>query len=132
MHQTSDFCRESGYAFRKAGVRLINGTSAIPHIPGILRDSWQAQSTLSSRLLTRRGQSHGAALRPDNLVNRSEGMQALPATLATHQVLRCRTREASGVSNQQLRLACTDHHSALSLSLQIKNYQGSNQLNLFN
>ena len=84
---------------------------------GILRDPWQIQSTLSSRLLAWRGQDHGAALRPDHFVNRSEGMQGLPATFATHQILRCRTRQASGVSNQQLRLACPDHHSALSLSL---------------
>ena len=37
--------------------------------------------------------------------------------IATHQILRCRTRQASGGSNPQLRLTSSDHHSALSLSL---------------
>jgi hypothetical protein len=92
---------------------LVNFASST----GILRDSWQIQSTLSSRLLSRSGQGHGTALGPDHFVNCSEGMQGLPATFATHQILRCLTRQASGVSNQQLRLICPDHHSALSLSL---------------
>ena len=47
----------------------------------------------------------------------SQSQQGLPTAPAAYQVLRCRTRQASGISSQQLRLTCADHRSALSLSL---------------
>jgi hypothetical protein len=84
---------------------------------GILRHSWQIQSALSSRLLSPRGQVHGTVLRSNHCVDRAEGQQGLPAASATHQVLRCRTRQASGLPDQQLRFACADYRSALSLPL---------------
>ena len=39
------------------------------------------------------------------------------AVPAAYQALRCGARQTSGISNQQLRLTCADHRSALSLSL---------------
>ncbi|RFC38917.1 MAG: hypothetical protein DID90_2727552543, partial [Candidatus Nitrotoga sp. LAW] len=56
-------------------------------------------------------------LRSNHCVGRAEGRQGLPAAPATHQALRCRTRQASGLPDQQLRVACADHRSALSLPL---------------
>ena len=35
LQQTSDICRESGYAYREIGVRSINGASAIAYIPTV-------------------------------------------------------------------------------------------------
>ena len=35
LQQTSDICRESGYAYREIGVRSINRVSAITHIPTV-------------------------------------------------------------------------------------------------
>ena len=80
---------------------------------GVLRYSWQIQSALSAHLLAHRGQVHWASLRSDHCVVRSQGQQGLPATPSTYQVLRCRTRQASGLSDQQLRLARADYRSTL-------------------
>jgi hypothetical protein len=44
-------------------------------------------------------------------------MPRLPSASSTHQFLRCKTRQASSDSDQQLRLACADHRQALSLPL---------------
>src|SRR6476661_1073483 len=35
LHQTSDFCQESAYAYRETGVRSIDGAPAIAHVPSV-------------------------------------------------------------------------------------------------
>ncbi len=84
---------------------------------GVLYHPGQIQFTLSSRGRTPRRQVHGAALRSDHYIDLPEGQQGLPTASAMHQVLRCRTRQASGISDQQLRFACANHRSALPLPL---------------
>ena len=91
--------------------------SNIPTFIHISDGKMQIQSTLSSHLLVRRGQVHWSALRLDYRANRTEGAQGLSATSEAHQVLRCRARQTSGFSNQQLRFASAHHRSALSLPM---------------
>ena len=96
---------------------LLDLRSNIPTFIHISDGKMQIQSTLSSHLLVRRGQVHWSALRLDYRANRTEGAQGLSATSEAHQVLRCRARQTSAFSNQQLRFACANHRSTLSLPL---------------
>src|ERR1017187_620502 len=109
--------RSRQFLHHGSGLHRFRSLVHLASSAGVLRDSWQIQSTLPSRLLALRGQSHGAALRSDHCVDRSKGMQGLPSTPATHQVLRCRTRQASGLSDQQFRFTCSDYRTAISLPL---------------
>ena len=78
----------------------------------------RAKSNLLFRRVYSRSVDKSTGLRCANhCPNSSQGQQGLPAAPTAYQVLRCRTRQASGISSQQLRLTCADHRSALSLSL---------------
>ena len=94
-----------------------SSTSAMAPKEGASRRDARGQSALSAHLLAGRGQVHWTALRSDHCIDGSQGQQGLPATPATHQVLRCRTRQTPGLSNQQFRLASADYRSAISLQM---------------
>ena len=88
------------------------------------RYSWQIQSALSAHLRSRRGQIHWSALRQTIALTTPKAI-GLPATPSTHQVLRCRTRHASDLYNQQLRLARADYRSAFTVATGRSNYSSS-------
>ena len=83
---------------------------------GLLRHSWQIQSTVSPYLFASRGQSHGIALRPNRYPGGTEGQKGLSATPATYQVPRYRKQQRSGLYYQQLRFTGIDHRRALPLA----------------
>lgn len=84
---------------------------------GVLCHSWQIQSAL--RRVYSRAVDKSTGLRCDQaiILTAPRASKDYPQHLAPHQVLRCRTRQESGISNQQFRFACADYHRALSLSL---------------
>ena len=107
------------WQFLHHGSRIYRFLSLVHTAPstGILRYSWQIQSTVSPYVFASRGQGHGIALRSNRYPSGTEGQKGLPTAPAAHQVSRCRTQQRPNLYYQQLRFACTDHRPALPLPL---------------
>ena len=73
----------------------------------------RGKSNLLCRRIYSRPVDKTTGLRCDQTIALTAPKARLPAAPATHQVLRCRTRQASGISNQQLRFASADDRPAL-------------------
>lgn len=88
-------------------------------VPGVFRHVFRSVAVFATdlprnpaRLCTN---LHSHRQRQD--ADRVFSQPGLPAASATHQVLRRRTKQTSGLSDQQLRRVCTDHHPVLPLPL---------------
>ncbi len=113
---TSDSSQLSYFALKKQRKHI--GTRSKKHLFDIAKAlDCQSHLCVARNFPPTSGQVHGTVRRSNHCVGRAEDRQGLPAAPATHQVLRCRTRQASGLPDQQLRFACADHRLALSLPL---------------
>ena len=85
--------------------------SFVQHIPGIcfLRDQSQVQPQVPTGLLTSSRQEYRTHLRSVSATYRLLPIQGLSGKAAPGKILRCRERQNTGVSHQQLQSACHDY-----------------------
>jgi len=108
--------RSSGtWRFLRNGSGISRLPAALPLSPlsGLLRNPCKVEPEIPARLFRANGSINGNHVRSDDFAHRSPVGKALSGKASPGEILRCRQRQNSSVSEQQLRFATPDNRTTL-------------------